>query len=203
MGFIAQALKGTRNKLNVPHYCGHSCLIPTHWETRDHFQSVPEQSSTTLTSLHVDASMAPEAFFFWGTCAAWRNTKDTEIYCKHVLHNVNFWQDQINVQILGSRSRCRVPPVFCGASTLFSRALPSSCLPGLLYASGCNAPLLDAWALGISSGSQQTVFCAPSLVGPHDLEKTVPLIFSPSSLQLYCRFAVKLHNNNILKAMIS
>lgn len=77
MGFIAKTLKSTRNKLNVPHYCGHSCLIPTHWETRDHFQSVPQQNSTPLTSLHVDASRAPEAFFFGGTCAAWRTQKFT------------------------------------------------------------------------------------------------------------------------------
>lgn len=185
MGFIAQTLKGTHNKLNVPNYCGHSCLIPNHWETRDHFQSVPEQNSTTLTSLHVDASISPEAFFFWGTCAAWRNTKDTDIYHKDVLDSMNLWQDQINIQILGSRSRCRVPPVFCGASTPFSQAFPSSCLPALRYASGCSAPRLDAWALQISSGSQQTIFCAPSLVGPHDLEKTVHLIFSLSSLRIF------------------
>lgn len=39
-----------------------------------------------LTSLHIDASMAPEAFFF---CAAWRNTKHTGLYHKHVLDNLN------------------------------------------------------------------------------------------------------------------
>lgn len=89
-----------------------------------------------------------------------------------------------NLQIQGSRSRCLVPPVFCGASTLFSPAFPSSCLPGPLYGSGCSAPRLDSWALRMSYCSQQTGFRAPSLVRSHDLEKTEALIFSPSSSQL-------------------
>lgn len=38
--------------------------------------------------------MAPEAFFFWGTCAAWRNTKGADIYRKHVLDDMNLWEDQ-------------------------------------------------------------------------------------------------------------
>lgn len=178
MGFTAQTLRGTGNKLNVPHYCGHSCLIPNHWETRDHFQSVPGQNSATLTSLHVDSFIAPEGFFFWGWCAAWRNTQDKDIYHQRVLNNVDLRQGQENVQILGSHSRCHVPPVSCGASPPFLEAFPSSCPPGLVYDSCCSALWLDVWDLRISPGSQQTALHAPFLVGPHDLVNTVPLIFS-------------------------
>lgn len=176
MGFIAQTLRSTGNKLNVPHYCRHSCLIPNHWETGDHFQSVPAQNSTTLTSLHEDSFMAPEGFFFWGSCAAWRNT---DIYHQRQLNNVDLWRYQENVQILGSRIRCHVLPVSCGASPPSWEAFPSSCPPGLVYDLGCSALLLDAWAFWISPGSQQTALHAPFLVGPHDLAKTAPpLIFS-------------------------
>lgn len=174
MGFIAQTLRSTGNKLNVPHHCGHSCLIPNHWETRDHFQSVPGQSSTTLTSLHEDSFMAPEGVLFWGSCAAWRNTQHTDIYHQRVLNNVNRWEEQENVQIPGSRSRCHVLPVSCGASPPFLEAFPSSFPPGLVYDFGCSALWLDAWALWISPGSQQTALHGPFLVGPRDLVKTAP-----------------------------
>lgn len=177
MGFIAQTLRSTRNKLNVPNYCGHSCLIPNHWETRDHFQSVPGQKSTTLTSLHEDSFMAPEGFFFGGRCAAWRNTQHTDIYHQRV-NNVDLRKGQDNVQIPGSRTRCHVLPVSCGASPPFLEAFPSSCPPGPVYDYGCSALWLDAGAFWISPGSRQTALHAPFLVGPRDLVKTVPLIFS-------------------------
>lgn len=104
-------------------------------------------------------------------------THSTHIYHQRVLNNVDLWQGQENIQILGSRSRCHVLPVSCGASTPFLEAFPSSCPPGLVYEFGCSVLWLDAWALWISPGSQQTALHAPFLVGPHDLVKTV-LIFS-------------------------
>lgn len=105
-------------------------------------------------------------------------------------------KSNLNLQIQGSRSRCLVPPVFCEASTLFSPAFPSSCLPGPLYDSGCSAPQLDSWALRMPDGSQQTGLCAPSLVRSHDLEKTEALIFRSSSSQL--SFYADLQWNSII-----
>lgn len=187
MGFIAQTLKGTCNKLNVPRNCGHSCLIPAHCGRRDHFQSVPKKNLkfnntyfTTRRCIYGPGSL----FLLRHLCGLEEHKGHRYLPQARAGRHESVRRSNLNLQIQGSRSRCRVPPVFCGASTLFSSAFPSSFQPAPLYGSGCSAPRLDSWALRMSYCSQQTDFGAPSLVRSHDLEKTEALIFSPSSSQL-------------------